>query len=92
MGCINANCSKGINITITKDKFYTTSIISNTLTNQLVSNKTNSKLLSLNSSRQDNNNHLKLIKLNERHSLSNKQLNLPDNPLPFVKLKPKKSG
>ena len=92
MGCINANCSKGINITITKAKFYTTSIISNSLTNQLISNKTNSKLLSLNSSRQDNNNHLKLIKLNERHSLSNKQLNLPDNPLPFVKLKPKKSG
>ncbi len=92
MGCTNAYCSRGINVTIIKDKCYTTSIISNSLANQLISNKTNSKLLSLNSSRQDNNNHLKLIKLNERHSLSNKQLNLPDNPLPFVKLKPKKSG
>ena len=92
MGCINAYCSRSINVTITKDKCYTTSIISNSLTNQLISNKTNSKFLSLNSSRQDNNNNLKLIKMNERHSLSNKQLNLPDNPLPFVKIKPKKSG
>ena len=92
MGCANGYCSRGTYITITKDKCCTTSIISNSLTNQMHSNKTNNKFLSFNSSSQDNNHlNISLIKMNERHSLSNKHLKIPDNPLPFVKLKPKKS-
>ena len=91
MGCINVYCSNSPNIDISKDKQYTVSIISNILTNQISSNKTNNKFLYLNSSRKDNNLfNNSLIKLKERHSLSIKDLNLPDNPLPFVKLKPKK--
>ena len=91
MGCINGYCSNTSDIAISKDKEYTATIISNLLSNQMSSNKTNSKFLSLNSSRQDNNiSNNSLIKMKEIHSSSNIYLNLPDNPLPFVKLKPKR--
>ena len=75
-----------------KDKTYSTSIMSDLLlSNQIYSNKTNNNALSLSSSIQDKNQFNNfLIKVNQRHSFSNKELNIPDNPLPFVKLKPKK--
>ena len=92
MGCFNGYCSTGSNIAISKDKYHTSLIISNLLENKIYSDKTNNKYISLNSPRQDNENFNHLaFRANERHSLSNKELNIPYNPLPFVKLKPKKS-
>ena len=90
MGCVSGYCSSSSNIIISKDK-YSESIISNVLLNNMYSDKTNNKFLSLNSSRQENENYSNSFKQNGRHSLSNKELNIPYNPLPFVKLKPKKS-
>ena len=91
MGCINGYCSNGANTLISKDKHYSSIIISNLLSNQMDSNKTNSKFLNINSERQD---YDSIDKTNTRpiyrHALSNKELKLPDNPLPFVKIKPKK--
>ena len=91
MGCINGYCSGGANILISKDKNYSSIVISNILSNPMYSNKTNSKFLSINSERQD---YDPLDKTNtqsiSRHTLSNKELKIPDNPLPFVKIKPKK--
>ncbi len=92
MGCINGYCSTGSNIVISNDKYHTSLIISNLLENKIYSDKTNNKYIFLNSSRQDNENFNHLaIRANGRHALSNKELNIPYNPLPFVKLKPKKS-
>ena len=91
MGCISGYCSSSSNVIISKDKHYTESIISNVLLNNMYSDKTNNKFLSLNSSRQENENYSNSFKQNGRHSFSNKELNIPYNPLPFVKLKPKKS-
>jgi hypothetical protein len=92
MGCVSGYCSNGANILISKDKHYSATIISNILTNPIYSNKTNNKLISLNSERPnyepiDKN----LIHSHCRQSFSNKELKIPDNPLPFVKIKPKKS-
>ena len=92
MGCINGYCSTGSNIAILRDKKYSESIISNSLVNNIYSDKTNNQFLSLNSSSQDNEHfNYSSNRAHERHSLSNKQLNIPYNPLPFVKIKPKKS-
>ena len=91
MGCVTGYCSKGTNIIISKDKRYTASIISNILTTPMYSNKTNNHLLNL-SARQDSDKYNKdIMRLNSRHAYSNKDLKIPDNPLPFVKIKPKKS-
>ena len=91
MGCVNGYCSSGTKLFISKDKQYTATIISNMLSNQMYSYKTNNKFLSLNSERQENNNlDSSLINSRYRHSFSNKELKIPENPLPFVKLKPKK--
>ena len=91
MGCVSNYCSSGSNIVVSKDKRYTATFISNILTNPMYSNKTN-KFLCLNSTRQANDHmNSSIIQPNERHALSNKELNIPDNPLPFVKLKPRKS-
>ena len=91
MECVSSYFSSSSNIVVSKDKRYTATFISNVLTNPMYSNKSN-KFLCLNSTRQVND-HMNnsIIRSNERHALSNKELNIPDNPLPFVKLKPKKS-
>ena len=89
MGCVAGYCSKGTNIIISKDKHNTASIISKIT--PIYSNKTNNQLLNL-SARQDSGKFNKdIMRLNSRHAYSNKDLKIPDNPLPFVKIKPKKS-
>ena len=90
MGCVNGYCSSGANILISKDKQHSAIIISNLLSNQMDSNKTTNQYLRINTERQD----YALDKANtqsiSRHHISNKDLKIPDNPLPFVKIKPKK--
>ena len=91
MGCVSGYCSSGTNVFISKDKQYTATIISNMLSNPMYSYKTNNKFLSVYSARQDNDNFdSSLINSNCRHAYSNKELKIPENPLPFVKVKPKK--
>ena len=92
MGCISGYCSNGSNKLISKDKHYTSIIVSNFVENPMDSNKTNSKYLCINSERQDYNiiDKAKTQSIYS-HALSNKDLKLPDNPLPFVKIKPKKN-
>ena len=92
MGCVSGYCSSGSNIILSKDKLYSSIIIANDLANQMYSNKTTNKYININTERQDY--ELLDNKTNTRsicrHALSNKELKIPDNPLPFVKIKPKK--
>ena len=90
MGCIAGYCSNGSNVVISRDKKYTSTILLDILTYPVYSNKTNNKLSCLTSSRQENNDHINNCTIRKRHALSNKELKIPDNPLPFVKIKPKK--
>ena len=91
MGCVSGYCSNGTNIFISKDKQYTATIISNMLSNPMYSYKTNNKFLNINSSRQENEKFdSSVINLKSRHSYSNTELKIPENPLPFVRIKPKK--
>ena len=91
MGCISGYCSSGANISLSKDKNYSAIIISNELTNQMYSNKTTNQYLNINTERQECELIDKInIRANCRHALSTKELKIPDNPLPFVKIKPKK--
>ena len=91
MGCVNGYCSSSPNIVISKDKRYTATIVSNALSNQMCSYKTNNKFLSINSARLESENmESSCFQSNHRLSFSNKELKIPDNPLPFVKIKPKK--
>lgn len=91
MGCISGYCSSGANELISRDKYYSPSIISNLLTNPINSNKTNNKYININSEQQEYEYIDKSINQSKcRHALSNKELKLPNNPLPFVKIKPKK--
>ena len=88
MGCMAGYCSNGSNVIISRDKNYTSTILLDILTYPAYSNKTNNKLSCLTSSRQENNEHINNFR--NRHAFSNKELKIPDNPLPFVKIKPKK--
>ena len=91
MGCVSGYCSNGANILLSKDKNYSAIIISNELTNQMFSNKTTNQYLNINTERQDYELIDKTNTLaNCRHALSTKELKIPDNPLPFVKIIPKK--
>ena len=91
MCCVSGYYSRETNVIISKDKQYTAAIISNMLSNPMYSYKTNNKFLNLNSSRQENENFdSSLINSKNRHSYSNKELKIPENPLPFVRIKPKK--
>ena len=93
MGCISGYCSSGANILVSKDKNYSAIIISNELTNQMYSNKTTNKYININTNTERQDYEL-IDKTNtrsiSRHALSTKDLKIPDNPLPFVKIKPKK--
>ena len=90
MGCVNGYCSSSPNIVISKDKRYTATIVSNALSNQRYSYKTNNKFLNINSLLESENMESSCFQSNHRLSHSNKELKIPDNPLPFVKIKPKK--
>ena len=93
MGCVSRYCSNSYpNIIISKDKQYTATIVSNILTNQKYSSKTNNKFLNLNSSRRGSENmeDSSIVQTNKRHAYSHKNLKIPENPFPFVKVKPKK--
>ena len=93
MGCVNSHyCSYGSNIPITKDKPYTATISSNLLSNQIFSNKTNNNILLANSTRRgsayiENSCQSNSQSIDGGYNLDRKNLK---NPLPFVKLKPKK--
>ena len=88
MGCISGYCSNGLNFFISKDKKSTT-VVSNVLINPVYSNK--NKLLKVNTVKeQKRKNVLKKIPMTKKKSLSFKEGKIPDNPLPFVKIKPKK--
>ena len=93
MGCVNSNyCSCGSNIEITKDKPYTATISSNLLSNQVFSNKTNSKFALANSTRRGSANIDNSCQSNNQSidGLYNLDRKILGNPLPFVKLIPKK--
>ena len=90
MGWMSSYCSSAPNILMKKDKIYTVTIISNILTNPMSSYKTNNKFLSIHSARQQNENlENTYSQSNPRQYYSNKELKIPENPLPFVKTKPK---
>ncbi len=87
---MSSYCSSAPNILMKKDKIYTVTIISNILTNPMSSYKTNNKFLSIHSTRQQNENlENTYSQSNPRQYYSNKELKIPENPLPFVKIKPK---
>ena len=95
MGCVNSHyCFYGTNIAITKDKPYTATISSNLLSNQFFSNKTNNKVLLANSSSRrgsayiENSFQSNIQSIDGGYILDRKNLK---NPLPFVKLIPKKN-
>ena len=93
MGCVNSHyCCCGSIIAITKDKPYTANISLNLLSNQAFSNKTNSKFLLANptlkgSAYIDNSCRSNSQSIDDGYNLDKKIL---ENPLPFVKLIPKK--
>ena len=93
MGCVNSHyCSYGSNIAITKDKPYTATITSNLLSNQAFSNKTNNKFLLANSNQRgsayiEKSCQSNIQSIDGGYILDRKNLK---NPLPFVKLIPKK--
>ena len=92
MGCVNNYCSNGSDLAVPKDNIYQASIISNMLTNQQFSNKTNNKLLFVNFYRKESDNiNSSCVNSNNNGTFLNSEKKLPINPLPFVKLRPKKN-
>ena len=92
MGSIGNLCSNGSKIIISKDKKFTATIMSNISSSQNYSNKTNNILLINSSTKQENNQIDKSyssIRSQFRHA--NSECKIPYNPLPFVKIIPKKS-
>ena len=93
MGCVNNHyCSCGTNIEIAKDKPYTKTISSNLLSYKVLSNKTNNKFLFSNSSRRESACADNSCRSNSQSidGVSNLDKKIIENPLPFVKLIPKK--
>ena len=93
MGSIGTYCMNGSTIAVSKDKYFTATILSEDLisTKNNYSNKTNNRLLSNCSTRQENDQIYKSYgSLNNKIVHSNSECKLPYNPLPFVKIKPKK--
>ena len=90
MGCVNNYCSNGSIALMPKDKKYTATIISNMLTNQIHSYKINNKFLNSERQLNDNIDNTSYSQTNKRKAYSTKELKIPENPLPFVKVKPKK--
>ena len=96
MGSIGSYCSYGPKIVISKDKNSTEIIISDISSRQFYSNKTNNRLsfnrLSFNSSfKQENEKKNKsFISLRKEMGDAKSECKLPYNPLPFVKIIPKK--
>ena len=92
MGCVNNYCSWGSNTAILKDKPYTATIYSNLISNQPFSNKTNNKLLPANSTLKGSEYLDKSCPSNNQSTddVSNIDKKNIENPLPFVKIIPKK--
>ena len=91
MGSIGNLCSNGSNIIISKDKKFTEIIISDILSSQNYSNKTNNRLFINSSTKQENEQIDKsYASLKSQFGHTNSQCKLPYNPLPFVKIIPKK--
>ena len=91
MGSIGNLCSNGSKIIISKDKKFTATIISDISSSQNYSNKTNNILLINSSTKQENNQIDKSYSsLRSQFGHSNSECKIPYNPLPFVKIIPKK--
>ena len=91
MGNIGNLCSNHSNIIISKDKKFTATIISDISSSQNYSNKTNNRLLIKSSTKQENDKIDKsYASLKSQFGHTNSQCKLPYNPLPFVKIIPKK--
>ena len=92
MGSIGNLCSNGSKIIISKDKKFTATIMSNISSSQNYSNKTNNILLINSSIKQENNQIDKSnASLRSQFGHANSECKIPYNPLPFVKIIPKKS-
>ena len=91
MGSIGNLCSNGSKIIISKDKKFTATIISDISSSQNYSNKTNNILL-INSSTKQESNQIDKCYASKRSQFghSNSECKIPYNPLPFVKIIPKK--
>ena len=91
MGNIGNLCSNHLNIIISKDKKFTATIISDISSSQNYSNKTNNRLLIKSYTKQENDKIDKsYASLKSQFGHTNSQCKLPYNPLPFVKIIPKK--
>ena len=91
MGNIGNLCSNHSNIIISKDKKFTATIISDISSSQNYSNKTNNRLLIKSYTTQENDKIDKsYASLKSQFGHTNSQCKLPYNPLPFVKIIPKK--
>ena len=91
MGSIGNLCSNGSSVIISKDKKFTETILLDISSSQNYSNKTNNRLLINSSTNQENEQIDKSyasIRSQMRHA--NSECKLPYNPLPFVKIIPKK--
>ena len=91
MGSIGNLCSNSSNIIISKDKKFTETIISDILSSQNYSNKTNNRLFINSSTKQENEQIDKsYASLKIQFGHTNSECKLPYNPLPFVRIIPKK--
>ena len=91
MGSISTCCHNSSNIVIAKDKYFTATFISHISSSKNCSNKTNNRALFNSSTKQENDQIYKsYASLKNQIGYSNSECKLPHNPLPFVKIKPKK--
>ena len=91
MGSIGKLCSNHSNIIISKDKKFTATVISDISSCQNYSNKTNNRLLIKSSTKQENDKINKsYASLKSQFGHTNSECKLSYNPLPFVKIIPKK--
>ena len=91
MGSIVTCCPHGSTIVISKDKYFTATIISDISSCQNYSNKTNNRLLMSTSSKQENGQIYKSYNsLRNQIGHSDSECKLSYNPFSFVKIKPKK--
>ena len=91
MGSIGNLCSNGSSVIISKDKKFTETILLDISSSQNYSNKTNNRLLIKSYTKQENDKIDKsYASLKSQFGHTNSQCKLPYNPLPFVKIIPKK--
>jgi len=91
MGSIGTFCPHGSTIVISKEKDFTGTIISDISSSKNYSNKTNNRLLLSTSTKQENDQIYKSYNsLRNQIGYNDSECKLPYNPLPFVKIRPKK--